>query len=76
MQSHSGPRRAASQPAPSTAKLTLGYAELVHSYAVYLSTLKLSDKGEPPEAAMLQYFVETWRELRRRKRAMAQGERP
>jgi hypothetical protein len=42
-------------------------AELLHSYAVYLRSLALKE-GEPPAASKPQYFVECWRELRRRKR--------
>ena len=43
--------------------------ELLHSYALYLGALKLSKEGEPCSASKIQYFVECWRELRRRKRA-------
>jgi hypothetical protein len=42
-------------------------AELTHSYAIYLRSLAL-DEGQPPSAANVQYFIECWRELRRRKR--------
>jgi hypothetical protein len=42
-------------------------ADLQHSYEVYLRALALKD-GNPPVAAKLQYFVECWRELRRRRR--------
>lgn len=38
------------------------------AYRVYLNALKLDDKGNPPKAACIQYFIETWRELRKRMR--------
>jgi hypothetical protein len=41
--------------------------ELLRSYATCLRSLQL-DEGSPPSAAKIQYFVETWRELRRRRR--------
>jgi len=41
--------------------------ELQRSYEMYLRGLQL-DKGNPPVAAKVQYFVEYWRELRRRRR--------
>ena len=44
--------------------------QLLRSYAVYLGALKL-DQGVPPRASAIQYFVEAWRELRRRKRGKA-----
>jgi hypothetical protein len=42
-------------------------AELLHSYVVYLRALAPKE-GNPPSAAKVQYFIECWRELRRRKR--------
>ena len=41
--------------------------QLQRSYEMYLRTLHL-EKGRPPAAAHLQYFVGCWRELRRRRR--------
>jgi hypothetical protein len=45
----------------------LSDAELQWSYALYLRALAL-EEGQPPIAAKVQYFVEAWQELRRRKR--------
>ena len=45
----------------------LSDAELQRSYALYLRALAL-DEGQPPSASKVQYFIECWRELRRRKR--------
>jgi hypothetical protein len=45
----------------------LSDVELQRSYALYLRALAL-EEGQPPSASKLQYFVECWRELRRRKR--------
>ena len=42
--------------------------QLLRSYGIYLRALQL-DQREPPPASTIQYFVEAWRELRRRKRA-------
>ena len=41
--------------------------QLLHSYGLYLKALEL-EEGKPPSAAMVQYFIECWRELRRRGR--------
>ena len=43
-------------------------AQLRHSYRTYLDGLMLNEDGLPPRASKLQYFIETWRELRRRYR--------
>jgi hypothetical protein len=42
--------------------------ELQRSYEMYPRALAL-DQGEPPAAAHVQYYVECWRELRRRRSA-------
>ena len=49
--------------------------ELRLSYEMYLRALQL-DKGNPPVAAKVQYFVECWRELRRRRRHKRARPRP
>jgi hypothetical protein len=41
--------------------------QLLESYRLYVRALAL-DEGQPPSAAKVQYFIECWRELRRRKR--------
>jgi len=45
--------------------------QLWHSYRTYLDGLSLDAHGMPPKAAKLQFFVETWREMRRRLRERA-----
>jgi len=45
---------------------SLSDIELQRSYEMYLRALQL-DEGHPPVAAKVQYFVECWRELRRRR---------
>jgi hypothetical protein len=41
--------------------------ELLHSYELFLQSLQL-EEDKPPSAAMVRYFEEYWRELRRRLR--------
>lgn len=41
-------------------------AQLRHSYRVYVKALLLRENGLPPTAAAVQFFIETWREVRRR----------
>ena len=41
-------------------------AELRRSYNTYLRPLALKESGAVPRALMVQYFIETWREMRRR----------
>jgi hypothetical protein len=45
----------------------LSDVQLQSSYEMYLRTLHL-EKGRPPIPAMVQYYIECWRELRRRRR--------
>ena len=45
--------------------------QLLRSYGIYLLALQL-DKGEPPASAKSLYFIEAWRQLRRRKPVSAQ----
>jgi hypothetical protein len=39
--------------------------QLLESYAICVRALRL-DGGMPPTAAKVQYYIECWRELRRR----------
>jgi len=45
----------------------LSDAELEREYRLCMRSLAL-DEGKPTSAAKVQYFIECWRELRRRRR--------